>query len=222
MGCLSCTCIPSINSDLLFNFPEFTTVSKATLDIICSSAFGYTSDSLHNPHNELAEAYEVLTGSQNGVQTSSPLHANRKCKQSYTRPGPCRIHRHCVYSWCCALPLLTLGDSTSQESSLAGSLSPVRSPYAELNTRTCANCVNSDTIPALLGSMERIRAVAAVMLSQKMAAAAAVQEDGEAQRDIMSLLVRARLSEARGAFKAGAGPVYAMSDTAMMDQVVRA
>lgn len=106
--------------------------------------------------------------------------------------------------------------------SLAGSLSPVRSPYAELNTRTCANCVNSDTIPALLGSMERIRAVAAVMLSQKMAAAVAVQEDGEAQRDIMSLLVRARLSEARGALKAGAGPVYAMSDTAMMDQVVRA
>jgi hypothetical protein len=42
-------------------------VSKATLDIICATAFGYTSDSLHNPHNELAEAYDVLTSSQNGM-----------------------------------------------------------------------------------------------------------------------------------------------------------
>jgi hypothetical protein len=42
-------------------------VSKATLDIICATAFGYTSDSLHNPHNELAEAYDVLTSSQNGT-----------------------------------------------------------------------------------------------------------------------------------------------------------
>ncbi len=58
------------------------------------------------------------------------------------------------------------------------------------------------------------------MLSEKMAAAAAVQQDGEAQRDIMSLLVRARLADAHGVQKTGAGPAYAMSDTAMMDQVV--
>ena len=50
-----------------FNSLKLAAVSKATLDIICSTAFGYTSDSLHNPHNELAEAYEVLTGSQNGM-----------------------------------------------------------------------------------------------------------------------------------------------------------
>lgn len=41
-------------------------VSKATLDIICETAFGYRSDSLHNPHNELAEAYDVLTSQQTG------------------------------------------------------------------------------------------------------------------------------------------------------------
>ncbi len=56
--------------------------------------------------------------------------------------------------------------------------------------------------------MERIRSVAAVMLSEKMAAAAAVQQDGEAQRDIMSLLVRARLADAHGVQKTGAGPAY--------------
>ena len=68
--------------------------------------------------------------------------------------------------------------------------------------------------------MERIRSVAAVMLSEKMGAAAAVQQDGEAQRDIMSLLVRARLADAHGAQKTVAGPAYAMSDAAMMYQVV--
>ena len=69
--------------------------------------------------------------------------------------------------------------------------------------------------------MERIRSVAAVMLSEKMGAAAAVQQDGEAQRDIMSLLVRARLADAHGAQKTVAGPAYAMSDAAMMDQFAR-
>ncbi len=68
MGYLSRTCIPQpIDSDLCFDYLKLAAVSKATLDIICSTAFGYTSDSLHNPHNELAEAYEVLTGSQNGM-----------------------------------------------------------------------------------------------------------------------------------------------------------
>jgi hypothetical protein len=41
-------------------------VSKVTLDIICVSAFGYETDSLHNPHNELAEAYEELIRLQTG------------------------------------------------------------------------------------------------------------------------------------------------------------
>lgn len=40
-------------------------VSKATLDIICETAFGYKADSLHNPENELAVAYERLFGLQN-------------------------------------------------------------------------------------------------------------------------------------------------------------
>ena len=49
--------------DLSYNvFP----VSKVTLDIICETAFGYQTDSLHNPDNELAEAYHKLTSLQTG------------------------------------------------------------------------------------------------------------------------------------------------------------
>ncbi|KAI0271653.1 cytochrome P450 [Gloeopeniophorella convolvens] len=39
-------------------------MSKVTLDIICESAFGYHSNSLLNPNNELTEAYEDLLGLQ--------------------------------------------------------------------------------------------------------------------------------------------------------------
>lgn len=54
-------------------------VSKVTLDIICETAFGYQTDSLHNPHNELAEAYEKLTSMQTGllnlfINSYSPIH----------------------------------------------------------------------------------------------------------------------------------------------------
>ncbi|KAF5344892.1 hypothetical protein D9758_011593 [Tetrapyrgos nigripes] len=45
-------------------------MSKVTLDIICLSAFGYETDSLHNPHNELAEAYEELIKLQTGGNLS--------------------------------------------------------------------------------------------------------------------------------------------------------
>ncbi|KAG7093942.1 hypothetical protein E1B28_007575 [Marasmius oreades] len=45
-------------------------MSKVTLDIICTSAFGYNADSLHNPHNELAEAYEELISLQTGRNLS--------------------------------------------------------------------------------------------------------------------------------------------------------
>ncbi|KAG5645437.1 hypothetical protein DXG03_006261 [Asterophora parasitica] len=41
-------------------------MSKVTLDIICETAFGYRTDSLHDPHNDLAEAYEKLISMQTG------------------------------------------------------------------------------------------------------------------------------------------------------------
>lgn len=41
-------------------------VGKVTLDIICETAFGYKTDCLHNPHNELAVAFERLLELQSG------------------------------------------------------------------------------------------------------------------------------------------------------------
>lgn len=41
-------------------------MGKVTLDIICDTAFGYHTDSLHNPHDELAQAYEHLLSLQSG------------------------------------------------------------------------------------------------------------------------------------------------------------
>ncbi|KAK0217926.1 cytochrome P450 [Armillaria fumosa] len=46
--------------------PMYEWLSKVTLDIICETAFGYHADSLNNPHDELAEAYETLLNLQTG------------------------------------------------------------------------------------------------------------------------------------------------------------
>ncbi|SNX86849.1 related to Cytochrome P450 [Melanopsichium pennsylvanicum] len=41
-------------------------VNRALLDIICLTAFGYDADSVHNPENELAKGYHLVTSMQNG------------------------------------------------------------------------------------------------------------------------------------------------------------
>ncbi|PBK99440.1 cytochrome P450 [Armillaria gallica] len=46
--------------------PMYEWLSKVTLDIICETAFGYHADSLNNPHDELAEAYDTLLSLQTG------------------------------------------------------------------------------------------------------------------------------------------------------------
>ncbi|KAJ6554010.1 cytochrome P450 [Mycena vulgaris] len=47
-------------------FTVYDLMGKVTLDIICDTAFGYKTDSLHNPHNELAVAFEQLLDLQSG------------------------------------------------------------------------------------------------------------------------------------------------------------
>ncbi|KIK54347.1 hypothetical protein GYMLUDRAFT_177521 [Collybiopsis luxurians FD-317 M1] len=44
-------------------------MNKVTLDIICETGFGCRIDSLHNPHNELVEAFEHLSSLQSGEQS---------------------------------------------------------------------------------------------------------------------------------------------------------
>ncbi|CAK5271810.1 unnamed protein product [Mycena citricolor] len=48
-------------------FMVYEWMGKVTLDIICDTAFGYEPDCLHNPHNELAVAFEGLLSLQSGV-----------------------------------------------------------------------------------------------------------------------------------------------------------
>ncbi|KXN89724.1 Cytochrome P450 3A12 [Leucoagaricus sp. SymC.cos] len=50
--------------------PVYEWMSKVTLDIICTTAFGYDTNSLHDPHNELAFAYEKLIALQSGPNSA--------------------------------------------------------------------------------------------------------------------------------------------------------
>ncbi|KAG6857715.1 hypothetical protein H0H87_004131 [Tephrocybe sp. NHM501043] len=54
------------NSEEGTNLLMYEWMSKVTLDIICKTAFGYETNSLRDPHNELAEAYERLISMQSG------------------------------------------------------------------------------------------------------------------------------------------------------------
>ena len=63
--------------------------------------------------------------------------------------------------------------------------------------------------------MYRVRKVSRLMLDEKIRDSTMVLNDSETKKDIMSILVRARKAELDGG-KGG----YAMSDRAMMDQVV--
>ena len=64
-------------------------VSKATLDIICETAFGYKTDSLHNPENELAVAYERLLALQNGKLTKRRDHHWRYIQNGTSQNSSC-------------------------------------------------------------------------------------------------------------------------------------
>jgi hypothetical protein len=59
-----------------------------TLDIICETAFGYKADSLHNPHNELAVAYEKLISLQSG---SSRLFPRRRSFNAPSGPNIAKL-----------------------------------------------------------------------------------------------------------------------------------
>lgn len=48
-------------------------VSKVTLDIICETAFGYRTDSLHDPDNALAKAYGNIADLQSGCIRHPPV-----------------------------------------------------------------------------------------------------------------------------------------------------
>ncbi|KAF9076923.1 cytochrome P450, partial [Rhodocollybia butyracea] len=159
-------------------------MSKVTLDIISLTAFGYKSDSLHNPHNELAEAYEELISLQTGRNLARFI-AILQIPGVSTFLGTefAWRHRHIMGK----LPLL-------------------------------ANAA------VLVDTMHRIKAVSASILQQKLEEAehAENNEDTAAKKDIMSLLVRARMADQKVQKSEGrlGAPPYAMTDAEMMDQVL--
>lgn len=77
-----------------------------------------------------------------------------------------------------------------------------------------------------MDAMHRIKAVSSSILQEKLEEAEHLEnnEDTAAKKDIMSLLVRARLADQKAQQKSvggGLGAVsYTMSDAEMMDQVV--
>jgi len=81
-------------------------VSKVTLDIICETAFGYKADSLHNPHNELAVAYETLIDLQSGTSLFD-YHMNDT--DTFDRTQFSKIHSSDAYSWYAPVPIIRMG-----------------------------------------------------------------------------------------------------------------
>ncbi|KAF9554234.1 cytochrome P450 [Agrocybe pediades] len=150
-------------------------LSKVTLDIICETAFGYRSDSLHNPHNELAEAYDKLTSLQTGTNLARFI----------------------------AIV------------SIPGAVKFISSEWVYKHRSWLRKFSHTSALADLMESMHRIRKVSAQMLEEKMKDSAVPISDSETKRDIMSILVRARKADLDS--KAGG---YAMSDEAMMDQVL--
>ncbi|KAL1715868.1 cytochrome P450 [Schizophyllum commune] len=152
-------------------------MSKVTLDIICETAFGYRTDSLHNPHNELAEAYEELVNMQDGRMLARFI-------ALVSIPGVARfLQSDLAYRW-----------------------REVLGRFVQPQTRT------------LLESMHRIKRVSAGILEEKMKEAHSAPGDFETKKDIMSILVRARMAEEKASEGRKVG--YAMSDGEMMDQVL--
>ncbi|KAK0501516.1 cytochrome P450 [Armillaria luteobubalina] len=157
--------------------PVYEWMSKATLDIICKTAFGYHTDSLHNPHNELAEAYEMLLSLQSG-------------------PNMARF----------IFFMLLPGGAKFFSSNLAYRMRNVFSYIGFFAPLT-----------PLIDSTHRIRDISKRILDQKMketSESGITADDTHTKKDIMSILVRARQADLHKDQTA-----YAMSDTAMIDQV---
>ncbi|KZV84536.1 cytochrome P450 [Exidia glandulosa HHB12029] len=155
--------------------PMYEWMSKVTLDIICGSAFGYRTDSLRNPHNPLAEAYEELLSMQTGYNLARFIaFVNIPFFSAY-----------------------------------------VLSPFGYATRNIWQYLPRTGLLTQLISCMHRIKNISAQILRERIADAMVDAEDVKAKKDIMSLLIRARMAESEkdpGAYK--------MNDAQMMDQVL--
>ncbi|KAF8639028.1 hypothetical protein AX17_001780 [Amanita inopinata Kibby_2008] len=150
-------------------------MSKATLDIICETAFGYEANTLRNSRNPLSEAYEELINLQTGPNVTRFIAV-------VLIPGMTRF---------------------------------VASDWAYKVHRWIARIPTLASLAVLIQSMNTIKKISASMLEEKLRDTSIAISDIDAKKDIMSILVRARKAEMDKDTTA-----YAMSDQAMMDQVL--
>ncbi|KDQ54866.1 hypothetical protein JAAARDRAFT_181568 [Jaapia argillacea MUCL 33604] len=158
-------------------------MSKVTLDIICETAFGYKTNSLRDPHNELAEAYEHLIGLQSGPNIARFIGLMSIPGAPFLfRSQWAYDHRHWFFKSSLLAPAATT-----------------------------------------IESMYRIKSISQRILTERLSEAQSsavnLEHDMQAKKDIMSLLVRARLAGDQ-ANKGSGVKGYRMSDGAVMDQVL--
>lgn len=165
-----------------------------TLDIICLTAFGYECDSLHNPKNELADSYHRLLNLQSGM----------------TRPS----HSLCY-------PYPDTGTNLARliaVISLPGTPKLIKSEWLYNHRHWLRKWSHLEPLSIMVECMHRIERVSAQILADAKTHATAVASSDstlKGKKDIMSLLVRARMNETDGSG-------YKMSDFMMMQQVVSA
>lgn len=93
-------------------FHMYDWMSKVTLDIICETAFGYKCNSLLDPHNELAVAYEELINLQSGENLARLLvFINLPGAPALLRTNWAYEHRHWFDRTPVTKPLSTMLDS---------------------------------------------------------------------------------------------------------------
>ncbi|KAI5891748.1 cytochrome P450 [Schizophyllum commune H4-8] len=158
--------------------PTYEWLSKVTLDIIAETAFGYKTESLRNPDNELATAFGNMMDLQNGPNLFRVV-------TFMSIPGAARF---------------------------------VASDWAYEHRRWFSRIPFLGPAETLIESTYKIRRIAEEILQERMReAAAVVASDSEkaARRDLMSILVRARQADLEKD-----DTLYAMSDQAMVDQVL--
>ncbi|TDL20852.1 cytochrome P450 [Rickenella mellea] len=153
-------------------FYTYEWLSKATLDIICLAAFGYRTDALHNPDNELADAYHNLVNTQSLLNLA-------------------------IFSFFMSIPGVVL---------------MMKSKWMTAHLYLLKKITLLAPIATLFESVDRIKRISAEMLREKMSDTDVAASDADSKRDILSRLVRMRMSNA--------GKGDQLSDETMMEQVI--
>jgi hypothetical protein len=176
-------------------------VSKATLDIICLTAFGYVADSLHTPNNELAEAYHDLLNLQSGEES---------CLISFINVS---------------LSLLVLvGENAARVIaliSIPGAAALLRSEWMYNHRHLFKRIPQLAPIEVFVNSIRRIKAISAKIIEERtkdVMAIAAADSQLEGKKDILSLLVQSRMMDRTDGASAGSKAI--MSDEMMIQHVV--